>query len=130
MSDSKVLMSAKGLTKRFGGLAAVNDVSLDLWHGKLHAVIGPNGAGKSTLTNLLSGDLPPTSGSITLDGHDITGWTPEKISAIAWAAATRRPTSSAPSPSGTTFVWRRNRVCSPIRSTRWAGWAKPTAWWP
>ena len=80
MNESKVLMSAKGLTKRFGGLAAVNDVSLDLWHGKLHAVIGPNGAGKSTLTNLLSGDLPPTSGNITLDGHDITGWTPEKIS--------------------------------------------------
>ena len=72
MSESKILMSAKGLTKRFGGLAAVNDVSLDLWHGKLHAVIGPNGAGKSTLTNLLSGDLPPTSGTITLDGHDIT----------------------------------------------------------
>jgi branched-chain amino acid transport system ATP-binding protein len=74
------LMSARGLTKRFGGLAAVNDVSLDLWLGHIHAVIGPNGAGKSTLTNLLSGDLPPTSGTITLDGCDITGWTPEKIS--------------------------------------------------
>ena len=59
MHDAKVRMSARGLTKRFGGLAAVNDVSLDLWHGQLHAVIGPNGAGKSTLTNLLSGDLPP-----------------------------------------------------------------------
>ena len=80
MSEPKVMMSARGLTKRFGGLAAVNNVSLDLWHGKLHAVFGPNGAGKSTLTNLLSGDLPPTSGTITLDGHDITGWTPEKIS--------------------------------------------------
>ncbi len=80
MNDSQVRMSAKGLTKRFGGLAAVSAVSLDLWHGKLHAVIGPNGAGKSTLTNLLSGDLPATSGTITLDGHDITGWTPEKIS--------------------------------------------------
>lgn len=80
MSEDKIMMSARRLTKRFGGLAAVNDVSLDLWHGKLHAVIGPNGAGKSTLTNLLSGDLPPTDGNITLDGHDITGWTPEKIS--------------------------------------------------
>ncbi len=80
MSEHKIMMSARRLTKRFGGLAAVNDVSLDLWHGKLHAVIGPNGAGKSTLTNLLSGDLPPTDGNITLDGHDITGWTPEKIS--------------------------------------------------
>ena len=80
MSEHKIMMSARSLTKRFGGLAAVNDVSLDLWHGKLHAVIGPNGAGKSTLTNLLSGDLPPTDGNITLDGQDITGWTPEKIS--------------------------------------------------
>jgi branched-chain amino acid transport system ATP-binding protein len=73
-------MSARGLTKRFGGLAAVNEVSLDLWLGHIHAVIGPNGAGKSTLANLLSGDLPPTSGSITLGEHPITGWTPEKIS--------------------------------------------------
>ena len=76
-----VLLSAKNLTKRFGGLAAVNDVSLDLWRGRIHAVIGPNGAGKSTLTNLLSGDLPPTSGSVLLGGRDVTGWSPEKISA-------------------------------------------------
>ena len=80
MHEPHILMSARGLTKRFGGLAAVQDVSLDLWHGQLHAVIGPNGAGKSTLTNLLSGDLAPTSGTITLDGHETTGWTPEKIS--------------------------------------------------
>jgi branched-chain amino acid transport system ATP-binding protein len=80
MTDRQILMSARGLTKRFGGLAAVNDVSLDLWLGHIHAVIGPNGAGKSTLANLLSGDLPPTSGSITLGEHPITGWTPEKIS--------------------------------------------------
>ena len=80
MSERQTLMSARQLTKRFGGLAAVNDVNVDLWLGHIHAVIGPNGAGKSTLTNLLSGDLPPTSGQITLDGHDITGWTPEKIS--------------------------------------------------
>ena len=76
----EILLSARHLTKRFGGLAAVNDVSLALWHGQIHAVIGPNGAGKSTLTNLLSGDLPPTAGRIELAGQDITGWTPEKIS--------------------------------------------------
>ena len=80
MTERQILMSARGLTKRFGGLAAVNEVSLDLWLGHIHAVIGPNGAGKSTLANLLSGDLPPTSGSITLGEHPITGWTPEKIS--------------------------------------------------
>ena len=80
MADRSTLMSARGLTKRFGGLAAVNDVSLELWLGQIHAVIGPNGAGKSTLANLLSGDLPPTSGRMTLGETDITGWTPEKIS--------------------------------------------------
>ena len=75
-----VLLSARGLTKRFGGLAAVNDVSIDLLRNHIHAVIGPNGAGKSTLTNLLSGDLPPTSGRVALGNVNVTGWTPEKIS--------------------------------------------------
>jgi branched-chain amino acid transport system ATP-binding protein len=79
MSD-EVLLSACQLTKRFGGLAAVNDVSLDLWRNRIHAVIGPNGAGKSTLTHLLSGDLPPTSGTVTLGGADVTGWSAERIS--------------------------------------------------
>ncbi len=68
------------MTKRFGGLAAVNDVSIDLLRNHIHAVIGPNGAGKSTLTNLLSGDLPPTSGTIAIGDMNVTGWTPEKIS--------------------------------------------------
>ncbi|HTH11861.1 ABC transporter ATP-binding protein [Acidovorax sp.] len=78
MADA--LLSARQLTKRFGGLAAVNGVSVDLWRGQIHAVIGPNGAGKSTLTNLLSGDLPPTSGTVLLGGTDVTGWAPERIS--------------------------------------------------
>ena len=82
MSESvnQALLTAKGLTKRFGGLAAVDNVSVELYRNHIHAVIGPNGAGKSTLTNLLSGDLPPTSGSVALGTTDITGWTPEKIS--------------------------------------------------
>ena len=77
---AEVLLSAQKVTKRFGGLAAVNGVSVDLWRGKIHAVIGPNGAGKSTLTNLLSGDLPPTSGQVLLGGTNVTGWAPERIS--------------------------------------------------
>lgn len=81
MSDSHdLLLSANKITKRFGGLTAVNEVSVDLKLGQIHAVIGPNGAGKSTLTNLLTGDLPATSGHVSLKGQDITGWTPEKIS--------------------------------------------------
>jgi branched-chain amino acid transport system ATP-binding protein len=81
MSDAHdLLLSANKLTKRFGGLSAVNEVSVDLRLGQIHAVIGPNGAGKSTLTNLLTGDLPVTSGHVSLKGENITGWTPEKIS--------------------------------------------------
>ena len=81
MSDTQdLLLSAHKVTKRFGGLTAVNEVSVDLKLGQIHAVIGPNGAGKSTLTNLLTGDLPATSGHVSLKGEDITGWTPEKIS--------------------------------------------------
>ena len=79
---SELLLSAKNLTKRFGGLAAVNDVSVDLFRDRIHAVIGPNGAGKSTLTNLISGDLPPTSGRITLNGTETAGLTPERISRL------------------------------------------------
>ena len=77
---AEVLLSAQKVTKRFGGLAAVNGVSVDLWRGTIHAVIGPNGAGKSTLTNLLSGDLPPTSGQVLLGGTNVTGWAPERTS--------------------------------------------------
>ncbi len=67
------MMEARGLSRRFGGLLAVSGVSLTLRAGELHAVIGPNGAGKSTLVNLLAGELPPTEGSIWLNGADITG---------------------------------------------------------
>jgi branched-chain amino acid transport system ATP-binding protein len=81
MTDSNgLLLRSNKITKRFGGLTAVNEVSLDLRLGQIHAVIGPNGAGKSTLTNLLTGDLPATSGHVALNGQDITGWTPERIS--------------------------------------------------
>ena len=65
-------LEVSGLTKRFGGVVAVNAVSLRLSRGELHAVIGPNGAGKSTLANLLSGDLPPSAGSITFDGREVS----------------------------------------------------------
>jgi branched-chain amino acid transport system ATP-binding protein len=77
---SAAILSAQQLTKRFGGLAAVNEVSVDLFRDRIHAVIGPNGAGKSTLTNLLSGDLPPTSGHITINGTDTTGQSAEAVS--------------------------------------------------
>jgi branched-chain amino acid transport system ATP-binding protein len=62
------------LTRRFGGLTAVDQVSIDLHVGEVHAVIGTNGAGKSTLINMLSGELAASSGRIELDGRDIGTW--------------------------------------------------------
>jgi branched-chain amino acid transport system ATP-binding protein len=70
-----VLLQAQDLTRRFGGLLALDKVSLDLSGGSLHAVIGTNGAGKSTLINLLAGDLPASAGRICLNGKDVTAWT-------------------------------------------------------
>lgn len=65
-------LETRGLTKRFGGLVAVNNVSFNLTRGEILGVIGPNGAGKSTFINLVSGVYRPTSGSIVLDGREIT----------------------------------------------------------
>ena len=88
MSD--IVLSCQGLVKRFGGITATNNVTLNLRRGARHALIGPNGAGKTTLINLLTGVLEPTEGSITLEGQDITrlpahqrvraglGWVPQE----------------------------------------------------
>jgi ABC-type branched-subunit amino acid transport system ATPase component len=67
-------LHAENLTKRFGGLLAVDDVTLSLKSGILHAVIGPNGAGKSTLVNLLSGEIPLSSGRVSLGDSDVSQW--------------------------------------------------------
>ena len=65
------LLEARGLTRRFGGLLAVDRVDLDLAPGEVHALIGPNGAGKTTLVSLLSGRLLPEAGTIRFEGRDI-----------------------------------------------------------
>ncbi|MDQ6681409.1 MAG: ABC transporter ATP-binding protein [Pseudomonadota bacterium] len=67
-----VVLETRALVKRFGGITATNDVSLQIEKGARHALIGPNGAGKTTLINLLTGVLEPSSGSVALDGADIT----------------------------------------------------------
>ena len=68
------MMRAESLIKRFGGLLAVDQVSLTLTRGTRHAVIGPNGAGKSSLINLLSGEIPLSAGQVLLNGGDISSW--------------------------------------------------------
>jgi len=82
---SDAILQARGLTRQFGGLTAVGEVSLACDRGQVHAVIGPNGAGKSTLLNLLSGDLPASAGCVVLEGRDITGLAPEQISQLGIA---------------------------------------------
>jgi branched-chain amino acid transport system ATP-binding protein len=72
------VFKAEGLSKYFGGLKAVSDVSLLVNLNEIHAVIGPNGAGKTTLINLLSGDFSATHGSTFLDGRDISGFNQEQ----------------------------------------------------
>ncbi len=71
---SEVLLRGHALTRRWGGLVAVDKVSLALQRGQVHAVIGTNGAGKSTLINLLSGEFPPSAGRVELLGQDVTAW--------------------------------------------------------
>lgn len=73
------IMEVQGLTKNFGGLAAVRNVSFSLEKGETLGIIGPNGAGKTTLFNLLTGFLKPTEGKIIFMGEDIAGWKPHGI---------------------------------------------------
>ena len=74
-----LVLQVEGLSKQFGGLHAVRDVSFDLAQGELLALIGPNGAGKSTCFNMLMGQLKASSGSVKLNGEDITGLPPRSI---------------------------------------------------
>ncbi|WP_420630086.1 ABC transporter ATP-binding protein [Candidatus Leptofilum sp.] len=71
MADS-IILETKSLRREFGALVAVDNVSLQVEAGSLHSIIGPNGAGKTTFFNLLSGNIPPTSGKVLLRGKDIT----------------------------------------------------------
>src|SRR5690349_23734151 len=73
-------LRTEGLTIRFGGLAALDDISFQVNREEIRAIIGPNGAGKSTLFNCLTGVLPPSSGRILFNGEDITGLPPDRIS--------------------------------------------------
>ncbi|MEO8715919.1 MAG: ATP-binding cassette domain-containing protein, partial [Acetobacteraceae bacterium] len=73
------LLEVSHLSRRFGGLRAVEDVSFSLEAGGINALIGPNGAGKTTLFNMIAGALLPSSGRIAFDGRDLTGMAPQLI---------------------------------------------------
>jgi branched-chain amino acid transport system ATP-binding protein len=79
MVGGDVMLRVEDVAREFGGVRAVDGVSLTIRPGTVHSVIGPNAAGKSTLFNLISGELAPTRGRIVLEGRDITGLAPHRV---------------------------------------------------
>jgi branched-chain amino acid transport system ATP-binding protein len=77
-ADRGTILDVNGLTKSFGGINAVNDVTFDLRRGDILGLIGPNGAGKTTIFDLLSGHLTPDSGRVAFEGQDVTTWRPDQ----------------------------------------------------
>jgi branched-chain amino acid transport system ATP-binding protein len=82
---TQAVLELRGLSKSFGGLAAVREVTLKVFAGERKAIIGPNGAGKTTLFNLITGVFPSTSGEIILFGRDVTRWSSHRRTALGMA---------------------------------------------
>ena len=78
-SSGELLLQLQGVTKRFGGLTAVDSVDLDVYRGQIVSIIGPNGAGKTTVFNLITGIYPPTAGKMLLEGRSISGLSPDRV---------------------------------------------------
>ena len=115
---SEVLLRGMGLTRRWGGLVAVDAVSLDLVRGAVHAVIGTNGAGKSTLINLLSGEIAPSAGRVELLGQDVTAWTQPRRARAGLGRSYQRNT-----------IYPAFTVFENCRLAAQARTQKPWQWW-
>ncbi len=106
------ILETKNLSKAFGALAAVDDVSLGIEAGTLHSIIGPNGAGKTTLFNLLTGTYRPSAGRILFDGRDITGTPAHHVAHLGLARSFQR-TNVFPAFSLLDNVWVAAFACGP-----------------
>jgi branched-chain amino acid transport system ATP-binding protein len=118
MSADGRLLRGQHITRRWGGLVAVNDVSIDLTRGEVHAVIGTNGAGKSTLINILSGEIPPSSGSVELLGQDVTPWSQPKRARAGLGRSYQRNT-----------IYPSFTLMENCRLAAQAAWQHPWRWW-
>ena len=116
------LLAAKNVSRHFGGLRAVDDVSLTLERGQIHAVIGTNGAGKSTLVNVLCGEIAPTGGRVELMDRDVTHWSQPRRAQAGLGRSYQR-TTIFPS-----FSVRENcRLSAQARLQRPWDWITPAA---
>jgi branched-chain amino acid transport system ATP-binding protein len=119
MPDAKeILLRGHAITRRWGGLVAVDKVSIELERGEVHAVIGTNGAGKSTLINVLSGEIPPSAGSVELLGENVTAWTQPRRARAGLGRSYQRST-----------VFPSFTVLENCRLAAQANTQKPWAWW-
>jgi len=85
------ILSVVDVTKRFGGLVAVNDVSIDIFEGEAVGLMGPNGAGKTTMINIISGQYKPDTGAVMFQGHGISGLPPHKVCCLGIARTYQIP---------------------------------------
>jgi len=114
------VLAVRDVTRRFGGLVAVDRVSLALERGAVHAVIGTNGAGKSTLVNVIAGELAATAGEVALNGVDVTHW-PQPRRARAGIGRSYQRTTIFPRFS----VYENCRLCAQARrQAPWNWWTK------
>ena len=118
MKPSEVLLRGSNITRRWGGLIAVSDLSIELTRGTVHAVIGTNGAGKSTLINMLSGEIPASSGSVHLMGQDVTQWTQARRARAGLGRSYQRNT-----------IYPTFTVVENCRLAAQAQSQKPWRWW-
>jgi branched-chain amino acid transport system ATP-binding protein len=116
MSD--ILLQGQAITRRWGGLVAVDRVSIDLTRGEVHAVIGTNGAGKSTLINILSGEIPPSSGRVELLGQDVTHWPQPRRARAGLGRSYQRTT-----------IYPQFTVLENCRLSAQSRRQQPWAWW-
>jgi branched-chain amino acid transport system ATP-binding protein len=117
-TSNGVLLRGNGITRRWGGLVAVDKVSIELCRGSVHAVIGTNGAGKSTLINILSGEIPPSDGSVELLGLDATHWSQPRRAQAGLGRSYQRNT-----------IYPSFSVLENCRLAAQARVPKPWAWW-
>jgi len=118
MKPSDILLRGRNITRRWGGLVAVNKVSIELQRGTVHGVIGTNGAGKSTLINMLSGEFPPSEGAVELMGQDVTAWTQPRRARAGLGRSYQRNT-----------IYPSFSVFENCRLAAQAGAQKPWMWW-